>query len=137
MEASSACQAILGFPAEKAKGLAFNDLVVSEEQESLRRFFHDVLRGSASQIKVVRRRNPHNGLAALELICKAVPHSQTQEFEILGIARPAPSGETTTAVKDNLADSLAHELNQPLTALAIGAVLAVGWREQQTSTWKS
>jgi two-component system, LuxR family, sensor kinase FixL len=121
VEASSACKAVLGIPSDNVKGLAFADLLAPEEKDPLQHYFQGVLKGSAPQSKLVQRKHPENGVAALELVCKAMPHPQTQVLEIIGIARRASSEDKAPAIKDNLADSLAHELNQPLTALAIGA----------------
>jgi C4-dicarboxylate-specific signal transduction histidine kinase len=110
--------------------------VVREQQEPLRRYFQSVLRGPIEEGMQVQLAHQDCRHRMLELFCRAVPHPQTQLLEIVGIARLgtpseaalpgiAPLGaapqEGLARSPEELAFSLAHELNQPLTALAIAA----------------
>ena len=124
---SDACQALLGMDPATLVGRFFQDFVARAHQELLRRYFIQVLDHkdfeSAADGLVVSFQHPQRGPLRLEIFGRAVPHPQTQALEILGLARsaaPPPKPSPEDALED-LAASLAHELNQPLTALAIAA----------------
>jgi PAS domain S-box-containing protein len=121
LELSPTCHALLGADPATFQGRSLQELVPLEELEPLRHYFQSVLHGPVAAGMVIHLLNRDGPARELELHCRAVPHPQTQVLEIVGIARMQPPRQAAAAPADDLASSLAHELNQPLTALAIAA----------------
>lgn len=121
-EVSRASQDLLGLEPERLQGRLFQDLVAQEDWEPLRHYFRGVLEGDSVEDTGLLLHVRHDGRPrTLQIHCRAVPHPQTQILEILGIARPWREAPPLTLGSKDFALSLAHELNQPLTALAITA----------------
>lgn len=119
-EVSAASLELMGAAPEALQGRLFQDFVGREDLLALQRYFQAVLQDpEAERQGLVIHLHRDRTMRTLEIHCHAVPHPQTQILEILGIARPwrTPVASSVT----DLAFSLAHELNQPLTALAIAA----------------
>jgi PAS domain S-box-containing protein len=121
LELSPALQELLGYSPAMMGGRSLQNFVVREHHEALGRYFQNVLRGSCSDGLLLQLLHQDRSLRLFEMHCRAVPHPQTNALEILGIARPPRASEGATLSPQDLASSLAHELNQPLTALAIAA----------------
>jgi PAS domain S-box-containing protein len=120
LELSPAGQALLDLAPEAVAGRSFQEFVVREECERWRRYTQSVLRGTVAEgvlVHLERRCGPK----PLEVHCRAVANPRTHRLEIIGIAHPHPVLATAAKSPNDLAFSLAHELNQPLTALAIAA----------------
>src|SRR5262245_19124421 len=116
LELSSACRALLGHEPSSLQGRFVHDFIVPEDVDALRGHCQQVLsQANSSAIVELRFLHKDRGPVTLEVRCRAVPHPQTQTLEIAALARPA----TPAWAGNNLAFSLAHELNQPLTALSL------------------
>jgi PAS domain S-box-containing protein len=121
LELSPAGQILLGIDPEALGKRSLQELVAREDCERLRRYLQAVLRGPVAEGILVHLGPRGHSYRALEVYCRAVPQPHTQMLEIVGIARLHPCLESAAKTPDDLACSLAHELNQPLTALAIAA----------------
>jgi signal transduction histidine kinase len=120
VEVSPSSQALLGIDPESVKGRALYELVAKEEWELLRRYLQSVLRGGGEQGLLIHLEAPGSCPRPLDLQCRAVFQPQAQAAEIVGIARLRPT-EPAAGLPGDLPLRLAHELKQPLTALAIAA----------------
>jgi PAS domain S-box-containing protein len=121
IELSPSGQDLLGISTGNAPGRSIQDFVARDDWEQLRGYFDGVLCGIVSDGMLVRLRQRGKRLQLIELFCRAIPHPQTQALEIVGTGRIRQPVPAATAAADDLVFSLAHELNQPLTALAIAA----------------
>jgi PAS domain S-box-containing protein len=122
LEISPSCQALLNASPQFLQGRSLQELVAKEDQDPLRRFLHNVLKGSETLSFVIHFLRQNQIPCVLNLHCRAVPHPQTQQLEILGIASPfSPATQPQPSSRADLTLQLAHELNQPLTAMAISA----------------
>ncbi len=122
LDVSPSCQKLLGVTPDRLTGRYLAELVNKEERDALQKYFQDVLQGETGRAGVVIHMalgepNPPE----LLLHCCAVPHPQTRVLELVIIGRIVPPADTSPNLHDELALSLAHELNQPLTALALTA----------------
>lgn len=123
-DVSAACQSLLGLEPERITGRSLHDFVSENCREPVQRYFQAVCKGRVKDGILVPFVTPDRRRLQLRMHCRAVPHPQTQAMEIIGIARlnPAPPAESAGVLSlEEMAHSLAHELNQPLTAMALAA----------------
>jgi signal transduction histidine kinase len=121
IELSPAGQKLLGTSTGVEPGGSIQEVVARDDRDPLRAYFDSVLRGPVGAGVLVRLRQRSKRPQVVELFCRAVPHPQTQALEIVGIGCLRQPHQPADAAVDDLAFSLAHELNQPLTALALAA----------------
>jgi len=122
IELSPSSQVLLNAPPHFLQGRSLLESVAKEDQEPLRRFLQSVLRIPGTSHFVIHFMRQDKVPCVLNLHCRAVPHPQTQQMEIVGIASPfVHATQTQPSSREDLTLQLAHELNQPLTAMALSA----------------
>jgi PAS domain S-box-containing protein len=111
----------LGFAATELQGRFLQDLCPPEDRDRLATFLLELGKGNGPHSGEFPLTDKHGHVYSFEMHGCVVPHPQTQAPEIMAILRRKLPEETALAPLEDLAASLAHELNQPLTAIALSA----------------
>lgn len=111
---------LLGFAASELQGRRWWDVVEGRTQEQALRFVEGVIAGGQLATDRWSFKRKRGAPLTLEVHCRAVPHPQTGEGEIVGVARPVSASFALAGLGSSEAwiASLGHELKQPLTAIA-------------------
>lgn len=130
---SPSCLLLLGYEPTSLLGRNFFDVVEKSDHEKVHAYFQAIAQEGAGAVSEVDCRFLHasGGHVAAQVRAQAVLHLQTHATELIGMARPSNlhplvsprelEGDILGTTREALAVSLAHELNQPLTALTIMA----------------
>ncbi|MCI0377383.1 MAG: ATP-binding protein [Gemmataceae bacterium] len=126
LSVSGQCRAQWGLEPASLTGQSFWDLLAPESQPDGFLYFQKVLEGTPDKALLVSLFPSDRVKLNVQLSCQALSHPQTQEMEYLCLVRLLP-GMCADAHPGALPlekvafSSLVHELNQPLTALALSA----------------
>lgn len=118
---SPAALDLLGYRPEELEGRRLEDYLESEQQVAFRHFLRALEDTPGIRQMDVRWRRKDKRWTEATLFAKASPHPQTKENEAVVLVRRRDVQvlwDPGTAANRELASFLAHELNQPLTAIA-------------------
>lgn len=117
---SQASLTLLGYEPAALEGRSFYDFIPREERYRARAFVQECLAGKAVAPLPLRLLRSTQRYCELDLHARLVPHPQTRLPELWMLARPRSQAAAGLS-SELLAFGLAHELNQPLTAIALSA----------------
>lgn len=117
---SRTAETALGYSEQELLGRLLQDICHAEDRKALGGFLAGLEKESESSDARFRLLHKRDGAVVFEMFARMVPHPQTGAPEVMAILR-RPNETRLGEGLDDLGASLAHELNQPLTAIALTA----------------
>ena len=147
--ANATFQAMVGYSEEELRNLTALDITYQDDRANAKRLARSMLAGEVTQLNFERRYRRKDGGIVWTQVCTSVIPSEDEEptlfaavlvdmterkraDEALLRAREELARVTRVSTVGELAASIAHEINQPLAAVATYAGAALNWLARDT-----